>query len=186
MSVSFALVPACCRAASPSRGILWVARFLLNFVDRPRAKTTSRRSRKCCARRLIVPSVAGHRSSETAALLLGGRGTAKLTSTPPALHEARGSHLLFRARPARGVAGAARLLWGEGAAGAVAAALRRDHLGPSGHAQRIAVDVALMAGFAVALLRIPAGHSRRRWGGAVLGHRMGLGFRGRGLYAPAG
>ena len=82
------------------------------------------------------------------------------------------------------VAAASALLWGEGAAG-LAVLLFVGTLGLEGHAQRMQVDLALLFGFAVAVLGFAGCARARRWGGAMLGLGVGLGFLGKGLFAPA-
>ena len=82
------------------------------------------------------------------------------------------------------VGAAAALLWGEGAA-ALAVLLFLGTLGMEGHAQRMQVDLALLLGFAVAVLGLAGCARARRWGGAMLGLGVGLGFLGKGLFAPA-
>ena len=82
------------------------------------------------------------------------------------------------------VGAAAALLWGEGAA-ALAVLLFLGTLGMEGHAQRMQVDLALLLGFAVAVLGLAGCARDRRWGGAMLGLGVGLGFLGKGLFAPA-
>lgn len=80
-------------------------------------------------------------------------------------------------------AAAARLAWGSGA-GAVAVLLYLATLGLEGHAQRMQVDHALMAGFALAVLGLAAFTQRRSWSGVALGIGVGIGFLAKGLIAP--
>lgn len=80
-------------------------------------------------------------------------------------------------------AAAARLCWGNGA-GAIAVLLFLGTLGLEGHAQRMQVDHALMAGFALAVLGFAGFSQRRAWSGVVLGLGIGVGFLAKGLLAP--
>jgi 4-amino-4-deoxy-L-arabinose transferase and related glycosyltransferases of PMT family len=78
---------------------------------------------------------------------------------------------------------AARLCWGEERA-RVAALLFLCPLGLEGHAQRLQVDLALVAGFAIALLGFAAHIRHRRWAPIALGIGTGVGFLSKGLIAP--
>ena len=82
------------------------------------------------------------------------------------------------------VGGAARLCWGEGAEG-IAVLLFLGAVGLEGHAQRMQVDLAMLAGFSLALLGLAGCVRQRDWGGALLGLGAGIGFLAKGLFAPA-
>jgi len=97
---------------------------------------------------------------------------------------ARMASLFFVIASLGAIAVAASLLWGEGAAG-LSVLLFLATLGLEGHAQRMQVDLALMLGFCVATLGLAGCARVRRWGGAMLGLGVGIGFLGKGLFAPA-
>jgi len=82
------------------------------------------------------------------------------------------------------IGGAARLCWGEGTGG-IAVLLFLGAAGLEGHAQRMHVDLAMLAGFSLAMLGFAGCVRERGWGGAVLGLGAGIGFLGKGLFAPA-
>ena len=106
------------------------------------------------------------------------------SSLLPVQDAARVASLFFTLASLAAVAAASALLWGEGAA-ALAALLFLGTLGVEGHAQRMQVDLALLLGFCVAVLGLAGCARALRWGGAVLGIGVGLGFLGKGLFAPA-
>lgn len=81
-------------------------------------------------------------------------------------------------------AAAAALCWGRGAA-TMAALLLLGMLGLEGHAQRLQVDHALMAGFAIAMLGFAAQARSKAWAGLAIGAGLGIGFLAKGLVAPA-
>lgn len=81
-------------------------------------------------------------------------------------------------------AAAARLCW-SARASIPAVLLVMASIGLEGHAQRLQVDHALMAGFAVAMLGLSACARERWWGGLALGIGTGMGFLAKGLIAPA-
>lgn len=112
-------------------------------------------------------------------------GSASLLSPLLPLHDAaRVASFFFMAASLGAVAAASLLLWGEGAA-SVAILLFLGTLGIEGHAQRMQVDLALLLGFALAVLGFAGCARAKRWGGAVLGLGIGVGFLGKGLFAPA-
>lgn len=78
---------------------------------------------------------------------------------------------------------AARLCWGEERAQA-AILLFLCPLGLEGHAQRLQVDLALVAGFAIALAGFAAHIRRRPWAPIALGAGAGVGFLAKGVIAP--
>jgi 4-amino-4-deoxy-L-arabinose transferase-like glycosyltransferase len=82
------------------------------------------------------------------------------------------------------IAAAARLCWGHGST-SVAALLFLGTLGLEGHAQRLQVDHALVAGFALAMLGFAAHVRERWWAGAAIGAGTAIGFLSKGLLAPA-
>ncbi len=111
-------------------------------------------------------------------------GVSLLSGMLPPPDAARVASLAFTLASLAAVAGASALLWGGGAAG-FAALLFLGTLGVEGHAQRMQADLALLLGFSVALLGIAGCARGRRWGGAMLGLGVGLGFLGKGVFAPA-
>ena len=70
--------------------------------------------------------------------------------------------LFFVAASIAATAGAAGLLWGEGAAG-LATLLFLAALGLESHAQRMQVDLALLLGFCVAVLGFAGCARAKRW-----------------------
>ncbi len=113
-----------------------------------------------------------------------GAVTATLASPWLPLHDgARLGSGLFTVATVLAVAGAARLLWGEGR-GRIAALLTVGATGLLSNAQMMLTDLPLLAGFAIAQLGLAGCHRRRAWGGAVLGVGVGVGFLGKGLFAP--
>jgi len=108
-------------------------------------------------------------------------GASPLLGLPDA---ARLASLVFVLASGAAIAAAARLAWGEGAAG-LSVLLFLATLGLESHAQRMQVDLAMMAGFALATLGFAACSREKPWGGAVLGLGVGVGFLGKGLFAPA-
>jgi 4-amino-4-deoxy-L-arabinose transferase-like glycosyltransferase len=112
-------------------------------------------------------------------------GTARLASPWLALHDAaRLATLVLGLVSLAALAVAARLLWGKGAA-VLATLLFLGTLGLEENLHRMQVDLALLAGFAIALAGFAGCIRDRWWGGAVLGLGMGIGFLGKGLLAPA-
>src|ERR1700687_612579 len=111
--------------------------------------------------------------------------TALLASPWLALHDgARLSSALFLLVSVASIGAAARLCWGEGTAG-VAALLMLGTLGLESHAQRMQVDIALMAGFSLSILGFSACIRAKAWASVVLGLGVGMGFLAKGLIAPA-
>ncbi|HET9653521.1 MAG TPA: glycosyltransferase family 39 protein, partial [Usitatibacter sp.] len=107
-----------------------------------------------------------------------------LSSTGMPVHDAaRLATTFFVLVSLLATAAAARLCWGPGS-GAIAVLLYLATLGLEGHAQRMQVDHALMAGFALAVLGLAAFTQGRAWSGAVLGLGIGIGFLAKGLIAP--
>lgn len=78
---------------------------------------------------------------------------------------------------------AARLCWGDERAQA-AIPLFLCPLGLEGHAQRLQVDLALVAGLAIALAGFAAHIRRRPWAPIALGVGTGVGFLAKGVIAP--
>lgn len=114
-------------------------------------------------------------------------GAAAFTWMLPALpaHEAaRLASALFMLLTLAATTLAARLCW-EKDAGPAAALLVLATLGLEGHAQRLHVDQALLAGYAIATLGFAGIARGRRWGGGALGASAGIGFLAKGLLAPA-
>jgi 4-amino-4-deoxy-L-arabinose transferase-like glycosyltransferase len=134
----------------------------------------------------IVPMVGGQPFVEKPPLYywLAAWTAARAAPLLPLHDGARLASLVFVLVALAATAGAARMLWGAGAA-AASVLLFVATLGVEGHAQRMQVDLAMTAGFALALLGLAACIRDRRWGGALLGVGMGLGFLGKGLYSPA-
>ena len=101
------------------------------------------------------------------------------------LHDgARLASGLFVAAGLGGVAIASRLLWGSGN-GRIGALMSLSALGLVTNAQLMLTDLPLMAGFAIALAGLAGCSARRPWGGFVLGIGVGVGFLGKGIFAPA-
>lgn len=134
----------------------------------------------------VVPSVGAQPFMEKPPLYYWvSWAAAKLASPPLALHDAaRLASLAFVLASLAATAAAAALLWGEGAA-ALATLLFLGTLGLEGNAQRMQVDLAILAGFAIAVLGFAGCARARAWGGVVLGVGIGIGFLGKGLFAPA-
>lgn len=134
----------------------------------------------------VVPTVGGQPFVEKPPLYYWAAGaSASLLSPALPMHDAaRVASLVFVLGSLAAVGAAASLLWGEGAAG-LAVVLFLATLGFEGHAQRMQVDLALMLGFAVAVLGFAGCACGKRWGGAVLGLGVGAGFLGKGVFAPA-
>lgn len=108
----------------------------------------------------------------------------RVASPPLAPHDAaRLASLAFVLLALAAVAGAAHLLWEDHAA-PLATLLFLGTVGLEGHAQRMQVDLALMAGFSVALLGFAGCARGKSWGGVVLGIGVGIGFLGKGVLAP--
>lgn len=134
----------------------------------------------------VVPMVGGEAFVEKPPLYYWASwASASLLSGWLPLHDAaRIASLFFVLSSIAACAGACALLWGDGAA-ALAALLFLGTLGIESHAQRMQVDLALLMGFAIAVLGLAACARGRRWGGAALGLGVGLGFLAKGLFAPA-
>ena len=113
-----------------------------------------------------------------------GAITATLASPWLPLHDgARLASGLFTIITVLAVAFAARLLWGPGR-GRIGALLTVSAAGLLTNAQMMITDLPLMAGFAIALAGLAACHRERPWGGVLLGIGVGVGFLGKGLFAP--
>ena len=97
---------------------------------------------------------------------------------------ARVASLFFVIASLAAIAAASSLLWGAGAADLAVLAFLGT-LGIEGHAQRMQVDLALLLGFSDAVLGFAGCARAKRWGGALLGLGVGLGFLGKGMFAPA-
>ena len=134
----------------------------------------------------IVPAVGGVPFVEKPPLFYWAAAlTADLgASLLPLPDAARLASLLFMAITITALAGASRLAWGEGAA-AAATLLLIGSIGLVPHAHRMQVDLALMAGFAVAALGLAGAIHARPWSGVVLGVGVAAGFLAKGLLAPA-
>ena len=134
----------------------------------------------------VVPAVGGHPFVEKPPLYYWmSWATATGASALLPLHDAaRLASLVFVLASVVALAAAAELCWGEGAAG-LAALLFFAALGLEGHAQRMLVDLAMVAGFSLAVLGFAACIRARKWGGLALGLGVGVGFLGKGLFAPA-
>lgn len=132
----------------------------------------------------IVPAVGGEPFVEKPPLYYWMAGaTAMAASSWLPLHDAaRLASPIFVVLSLAAAAGAARLCWGEGA-GALSVLLFLGTLGLESHAQRMQVDLAMLAGFAVAVLGFAACARDRAWAGIALGFGVGLGFLGKGLFA---
>lgn len=134
----------------------------------------------------IVPAVGGAPFVEKpplfywAAAVAANLGDGALT-LPDA---ARLASLFFVAVTIGALALSARLAWGEGAATA-AVLLLIGSIGLVPHAHRLQIDLALMAGFAVAMLGLAGAIHMRPWSGVVLGVGVAIGFLAKGLLAPA-
>jgi 4-amino-4-deoxy-L-arabinose transferase-like glycosyltransferase len=133
----------------------------------------------------VVPTVGGQPFVEKPPLYYWvSSATAAAFSPWLALHDAaRIASAIFVLVSVAATAWAARLCWGEGAT-VPAALLFLATLGLEGHAQKMQVDLALLAGFAVAVLGFAGCARDRTWGGPVLGLGVGVGFLGKGLFAP--
>ncbi len=102
-----------------------------------------------------------------------------------ALHDAaRLASGVFVGIAAGAVAFASNLLWGPGR-GRVGALMTLSALGLFTNAQMMIPDLPLMAGFALALAGWAGCHRDRLWGGILLGVGVGVGFLGKGVFAPA-
>ncbi len=113
-----------------------------------------------------------------------GALTATLASPWLPLHDgARLASGVFTIVTVLAVALASRLLWGRGR-GRVGALLTVSAAGLLTNAQMMLTDLPLMAGFAIALAGFAGCHRERPWGGALLGVGVGVGFLGKGLFAP--
>jgi 4-amino-4-deoxy-L-arabinose transferase-like glycosyltransferase len=134
----------------------------------------------------VVPVVGGQPFVEKPPLYYWmSWATARGASAWLPLHDAaRLASLVFVLVSVVAVAAASWLCWGEGAAG-LAALLFFATLGLESHAQRMQVDLAMMAGFSLAVLGFAACIRERKWGGITLGLGIGVGFLGKGLFAPA-
>jgi 4-amino-4-deoxy-L-arabinose transferase-like glycosyltransferase len=134
----------------------------------------------------IVPTVGGAPFVEKPPLYYWAAwASASLLSPTLPMHDAaRVASLFFVLASLAAVAAASSLLWGEGVAGP-AALLFLGTAGLESHAQRMQVDLALMLGFAIAMLGFAGCARARRWGGAVLGLGVGAGFLAKGVFAPA-
>jgi 4-amino-4-deoxy-L-arabinose transferase-like glycosyltransferase len=133
----------------------------------------------------VVPTVGGIPFVEKPPLYYWvSWATAAIASPFLPLHDgARIASALFVVASLAATAWAARLCWGEGVA-LPAVVLFIATLGLESHAQKMQVDLALLAGFSVAVLGLAACARDRPWGGAVLGLGVGAGFLAKGLFAP--
>src|SRR5260221_4723058 len=111
--------------------------------------------------------------------------TATIFSPWLPLHDAaRLASAVFVSVAVAAVALAANLLWGRGH-GRIGALMMLGALGLLTNAQMMLTDLPLMAGFALAIAGFAGCHERRPWGGVLLGIGVGVGFLGKGLFAPA-
>ena len=133
----------------------------------------------------IVPTVGGQPFVEKPPLYYWvSWATAAIASPLLPVHDAaRIASAVFVLVALGATAWAARLCWGEGAA-APAVLLFLATLGLESHAQKMQVDLALLAGFGIAVLGFAACARDRAWAGPMLGLGVGAGFLGKGLFAP--
>ncbi|MFO1370952.1 MAG: glycosyltransferase family 39 protein [Candidatus Competibacteraceae bacterium] len=133
----------------------------------------------------VIPRVAGEPFMEKPPLYyLAAATTAKLTSAWLPLHDgARLASGLFTTITLLLAAWAARLTWGAGY-GRLAILLLMGSPGLLIHSHMMLSDLALMAGFAVALTGLIACVQQRRFAGLLLGTGVGCGFLAKGLIAP--
>ena len=130
----------------------------------------------------IVPMMAGEPFMEKPPLFyLAAAALAKLTSPILPLHDgARLASGLFVGLTLIAVGWAARRSWGEGY-GRGAVLLMLSCLGLLIHAHMMLTDLALTAGFAIALAGFVACHRSLRWSGLLLGTGIGMAFLAKGL-----
>ena len=133
----------------------------------------------------IVPRVAGVPFMEKPPLFHWvASATATAFSHWLPLHDgARLASLVFVLLTVGAIAASSRLLWGPGRE-TTGALLVLSPLGLLMNAQLMIPDLPLMAGFALASLGLAGCARETRWGGAVLGIGTGIGFLGKGLFAP--
>jgi 4-amino-4-deoxy-L-arabinose transferase-like glycosyltransferase len=111
--------------------------------------------------------------------------TARVFSPWLSLHDAaRLASGVFVAAAAGAVALASKLLWGEGS-GRMGVLMMLSPLGLLDNAQMMLTDLPVMTGFAIALAGWAAFHRGRAWGPIALGVGVGIGFLGKGVFAPA-
>ncbi|WP_317201532.1 glycosyltransferase family 39 protein [Janthinobacterium sp.] len=133
----------------------------------------------------LVPTMAGEAFMEKPPLyywiaaLCGGALSAYL----PVHDGARLATGLFMFCTCGAVAWLGRRWWGRGQ-GALAVLCLLACLGMLQHAHVILTDIALLAGFAVALCGVALARARPLPGGLILGTGMGMGFMAKGLFAP--
>ncbi len=135
----------------------------------------------------IVPRSAGLPFLEKPPLYFAvAEASADLFAGRLPLHEAaRLANALWMSIAFGCLALAARRSWPQGAhAGATAVLILMGSFGLVLHAHLLVVDVALLAGFAVALLGFATMADRPIWGGILLGTGAGIGFLAKGLLAP--
>jgi 4-amino-4-deoxy-L-arabinose transferase-like glycosyltransferase len=111
--------------------------------------------------------------------------TARIFSPWLPMHDAASlASGVFVAIAVAAVASAAQLLWGRGH-GRVGALMMLSALGLLTNAQMMLTDLPLMAGFALAVAGFAGCRQSRAWGAVVLGIGVGVGFLGKGIFAPA-
>lgn len=134
----------------------------------------------------IVPMVAGEPFMEKPPLFYWVAAIlAKLLSPPLALHDAaRLASGLFTLTAIVCIGRAARLWWGAQAAPMAPIALMSS-AGLLFHAHIMETDIALLAGFAVALLGLSGAREGSWKSGLLLGCGVGMGFLSKGVLAPA-
>lgn len=111
--------------------------------------------------------------------------SAKVFSPWLPLHDgARLASGLFVATAVGAIATASRVLWGKGT-GRIGALMMLSSAGLVTNAQMMLTDLPLMAGFSLAIAGLAGCRAHRAWGGVVLGIGVGVGFLGKGVFAPA-
>ena len=133
----------------------------------------------------VVPTVGGEPFVEKPPLYYWVSALTAAAASPwlPLHDGARIASALFVLVAAAATAWAARLCRGEGAA-IPSALLFFATLGLESHAQKMQVDLAMLAGFGVAVLGFAGCARDRPWGGPVVGLGVGIGFLAKGLFAP--
>lgn len=133
----------------------------------------------------VVPYVAGEPFMEKPPLFQAVAATLAKLASPmlPLHHGARLASGLFVTFTLLALSWSARRGWGAGY-GRRAALLLLSSVGLIVYAHMMLPDLALMAGFAVAVAGLVACAKRHRWGGLLLGLGAGMGFLAKGLIAP--
>lgn len=133
----------------------------------------------------VVPTMAGEPFMEKPPLYyLVAAALAKLASPLLPFHDgARLASGLFVAITLLGVGWAARRSWGEGY-GRGAVLLMLSCVGLLIHAHMMLTDLALLAGFTIALAGFVACNAALRWSGLLLGTGAGMAFLAKGIIGP--